>query len=30
MTKEIKLEANKTIEQVFENYKDVFIENNFL
>jgi hypothetical protein len=30
MTKEIKLEANKTIEQVFENYKDVFIENNLV
>jgi hypothetical protein len=30
MTKEIKLEANKTIEQVFENYKRVFIENNLV
>lgn len=30
MTKEIKLEANKTIEQVFENYKDVFIKNNLV
>ena len=30
MTKEIKLEANKTIEQVFENYKDVFIKNNLI
>ena len=30
MTKEIKLEANKTVKEVFENYKDVFIENNLV